>query len=74
MLGEPQLPYRHLISVWTVMQYGYGCSVNNVTSLNLLPSTFPLSLRDKTTPSGKLSYKDFVWFLMSEEDKTTQRR
>lgn len=29
---------------------------------------------DSETPSGKLGYKDFVWFLISEEDKTTTRR
>lgn len=27
--------------------------------------------RNKSTPLGKLSYQDFVWFLLSEEDKTT---
>jgi hypothetical protein len=35
------------------------------------PSSF--AHRDKTVPAGKLSYKDFIWFLLSEEDKTTQR-
>lgn len=33
-----------------------------------------LPYRDKMTPPGKLSYKDFIWFLLSEEDKTSQRR
>ena len=30
--------------------------------------------RDKNSVAGKMSYKDFVWFLLSEEDKTTPRR
>lgn len=30
--------------------------------------------RNRDTPPGKMSYKDFVWFLISEEDKTTPRR
>ena len=31
-------------------------------------------IRDKTVPKGQMSYRDFVWFLLSEEDKTTPRR
>lgn len=30
--------------------------------------------RNRDTPPGKMSYKDFVWFLISEEDKNTPRR
>ena len=30
--------------------------------------------RNRATPPGKMSYKDFVWFLISEEDKNTPRR
>lgn len=30
--------------------------------------------RDKNSVAGKMSYKEFVWFLLSEEDKTTPRR
>ena len=30
--------------------------------------------RNKTTPKGQMGYKDFVWFLLSDEDKTTPRR
>eukprot|EP00731_Ephydatia_muelleri_P030091 Em0021g614a len=29
--------------------------------------------RDKNSVAGKMSYKDFIWFLLSEEDKTTPR-
>jgi len=29
--------------------------------------------RDQSTPPEKLSYKDFIWFLLSEEDKNTHR-
>ena len=36
--------------------------------------TLSFFLRDKNSVAGKMSYKDFVWFLLSEEDKTTPRR
>ncbi|CAI8003435.1 Serine/threonine-protein phosphatase 2A regulatory subunit B'' subunit beta, partial [Geodia barretti] len=52
-------------------------SLHSFLSLSLLSLSLPFPPsaphRDKTVPAGKLSYKDFIWFLLSEEDKTTQR-
>lgn len=46
----------------------FRCSVSAVVN-------FFLILRDrKVHKEGKLSYADFVWFLISEEDKKTDTR
>ena len=40
----------------------------------LLPSYCRDRFRNGRQLDGKMSYKDFIWFLLSEEDKTSQRR
>ena len=45
-----------------------------VHDFTLSPSYCRDRFRNGRQLDGKMSYKDFIWFLLSEEDKTSLRR
>ena len=49
--------------------YIYIC----VCSIDLNVSTAIFNIPERSETKDKMNYEDFVWFMLSEEDKTTLR-
>lgn len=70
--GNHALTYRIVERIFSEVVGVFLCCLYQIELFEMWSNCFQIPRKFTCPSKGKMGYEDFVWFILSEEDKTTE--